>query len=94
MSEVKAMSEPEVELKAAKTTTEEVMDRLRSVAKDAEFGGPLVTNTELVVVLRLAICKLAELQEEIGELNRDNSSLQDQVDSLESEIDDCVCEDD
>jgi cell division protein FtsB len=88
------MSDPEIELKAVKTTTEEVMDRLRSVAKDAEFGGPLVTTTELVLVLKLAICKLAELQDEIAELNRENSSLQDQVDRLESEIDDCVCEDD
>jgi hypothetical protein len=88
------MSEPEVELKAAKTTTEEVMDRLRSVARDAEFGGPLVTTKELVLVLKLAICKMAELQEEIGELNRENSSLQDLVDDLESELDDCVCEDD
>jgi predicted nuclease with TOPRIM domain len=88
------MSDPEIELKAAKTTTEEVMDKLRSVAKDAEFGGPLVTTTELALLLRLAICKLDELQEEIWELNRENSSLQDQVDRLESEIDDCVCEDD
>jgi hypothetical protein len=88
------MSEPEIELKAAKMTTEEVMDRLRSVARDAEFGGPLLTTTELVVVLRLAICKLAELQDEIAELNYENSSLLDQVDSLASELDDCVCEDD
>jgi hypothetical protein len=87
------MSEPEIELKAATTTTGEVMDRLRSVAKDAEFGGPLVTAAELVVVLRLAICKLAELQDQIEELNRENSSLLDQVDSLASELDDCVCED-
>jgi cell division protein FtsB len=86
------MSEPEIELKAATTTTEEVMDRLRSVAKDAEFGGPLVTTTQLVLVLRLAICKLAELQDEIAELNRENSSLQDQVDDLESEIANCDCD--
>ena len=86
------MIDAEIQAMSAAASSAEVVDKLRDAARGAELGGPLMTDAELAILLRMAAFKAEELAKEIADLQGENARMVDRVDDLLGEIEDLESE--